>query len=70
VYTDYNEEAAHLAAAMLAGALGDHSPEERGILLNPFRQPFLLQPEDNRLPAMSNAFAVCTRAAPSGGSAA
>jgi hypothetical protein len=62
VYTDYNEEAAHRAAALLAGALGDGGALRRGPALNPFRQPFLMRPPDNWLPTMSNAWAVVTQA--------
>lgn len=58
VFTDYNEEVIWLGEQMIqsvldAAALGDIKQ-----CINPFRQPFLLRPHDNKLPTMSNGFAL------------
>lgn len=62
--TDYNEEALYKSIRMLEQLTGKTqssdifkaSVPENGCEINPFRQPFLLQPKDNFLPSMSNGF--------------
>lgn len=62
-FSDYNEEAIHRSQLLCSSMMSESERTVPGscvigtsCTVNPFRQPFLLRPRDNMLPAMSNGF--------------